>query len=161
MVLLANNRKPWLDRFPTKLSGIEVGKKLKRLYFLHGANIVPPWGIPSHSDQIARYVMNYADGGQAEFPILHGRDLLEITWWPGSGPKTADEATIAWRGMNSALDAWATKDSSGKLTDEKELRLFKSVWENPRPDEEIVSIDYVSAKSRVLLPFLIAITVEP
>jgi hypothetical protein len=39
------------------------------------------------------------------------------------------------------------------------IRLFKTSWVNPFPDEEITSIDYVSAMSDAA-PFLIAITAE-
>jgi hypothetical protein len=63
--------------------------------------------------------------------------------------------------MNPALKSGSTRDQAGKRTNKRELRFFKSVWENPRPDEEIVSIDYVSAKTFSIYPFLIAITVEP
>jgi hypothetical protein len=34
------------------------------------------------------------------------------------------------------------------------------VWDNPRPDQEIVSFDFVSKKTATAAPFLIAVTLE-
>ena len=161
VVQLVDGPKQWQNRFETKVSGIKVGQKLKRLQILHGANVAMPAG---HSTgQAASYVMHYADGSQVEFPIIYGRDLLMLPWVSNksmSMQKTAEEATIAWRGMNSSLFFQGLRDDNGNLPEEKEIRIFKSVWENPRPDEEIASIDYVSTMTKGLLPFLIAITVE-
>jgi hypothetical protein len=39
------------------------------------------------------------------------------------------------------------------------LRLYRASWDNPRPDEQVTSIDYVS-RMTAFAPFLIAITVE-
>ncbi len=104
--------------------------------------------------------MHYADGSQVEFPIVYGRDLLVMVWWPGFGQENAEDATIVWRGINPALKRCPSRDQAGTLVEGKELRLFNSVWENPRPEEEIVSIDYISTETTGLLPFLIAITME-
>ena len=160
VVQLADNQKDWQDLFETRVSGIKVGQKLKRLQFLHGANIDSLFRMrPSLSGQAASYVMHYADGTQVEFPILYGRDVLTLAWNPSWANEKAEGANIVWRGLNSAIDH--TGYGMGSLKEENKLRLFKSVWENPRPDEEIVSIDYVSTETKYLLPFLIAITTEP
>jgi hypothetical protein len=34
------------------------------------------------------------------------------------------------------------------------------VWDNPRPDQEIVSFDFVSRMTATAAPFLIAVTLE-
>jgi hypothetical protein len=47
--------------------------------------------------------------------------------------------------------AWKGKDGR---------RVYVSTWENPWPDVEIVSMDFVSAMTRCG-PFLIAVTAEP
>ncbi|HIL69015.1 MAG TPA: hypothetical protein EYG38_04100 [Verrucomicrobia bacterium] len=118
----------WKNSFATRVSGIKVEQKLKRLQFLHGVNIYGPDYKGPLSGQAASYLMNYADGSQVEFPILNGRDLLKMAWWPGWGQETATEATIVWRGMNPALKSGSTRDQAGKRTNKRELRLFKSVW---------------------------------
>jgi len=163
-VQLADNQLDWQEHVETSVKGIEVGKKLKRLHILHGSNVDHPSSRSPVSGQAATYVMHYADGGQIEFPIHCGRDLLPVLWWPGWGPETATEATIAWRGKKSVMRGvekiGGIKDQNGNPRNDSELRIFKSVWENPRPDEEIVSIDFISSETRGLLPFLIAITVE-
>jgi hypothetical protein len=40
------------------------------------------------------------------------------------------------------------------------LRIYHSIWQNPRPDEEVVSFDSVSKLTTTAAPFLIAVTVE-
>jgi len=163
VIQLANNQKQWGDGFDANVRGIKIGQKLDRLQFLHGNNIRSlggPHGYRQPSDHAASYWIHYDDSSKVEFKILSGRDLLKVAWWPGWGPEHAEGAEIVWRGTNASLEAFQAKDQNGNVTDEKELRLFKSVWENPRPDEEIVSIDYVSSETQNLLPFLIAITAE-
>jgi len=40
------------------------------------------------------------------------------------------------------------------------LRLYLTSYENPHPDKEVVSVDYVSAMA-MAAPFLVAMTIEP
>lgn len=162
-IQLADNREPWLEGFVTSVRGIKIGQKLNRLQILHGANIhflEANYGYRIPSGQAASYWMHYADGSKVEFPIVNGQDVLKVAWWPGWGAEHAESAEIVWRGTNSSLESYQIKDLNGDFTGKKELRLFKSVWENPRPDLEIASIDYVSSETHNLLPFLIAITAE-
>jgi hypothetical protein len=76
-----------------------------------------------------------------------GKDVLD--WW--SKPPESDssqELRVAWTGYNH-------DSRGGGIT----IQLYKSTWEIPRPDAEIVSMDFVSAK-QTAAPFLVAITVE-
>ena len=41
----------------------------------------------------------------------------------------------------------------------RRIRLFRVTWDNPSPDVEIRTLDFVSLM-RVAAPFLVAITVE-
>jgi hypothetical protein len=55
---------------------------------------------------------------------------------------------VAWTGVNEA-----------SLKQNKNLRLYLTTWENPKPDKKVVSIDYVSKKTNAG-PFCIAMTLE-
>lgn len=136
--------KGWAN-YPVRTDGIQVGQKLRRLHVLHAAvEQAPP------STVIGSYVLHYADGSQAELGIVYGHDLR--TWWLGGRGDTEKEvsaATVAWTGTNPLAEAC-----------EAMVRIFHRVYENPRPDLKVVSIDFVS-KLAPAAPFLVAMTVEP
>jgi len=130
--------------YPKRVLGMRLGLSCRQIHFLHAT----AWGTESDGTRIATYVVHYADGGETAIPIVLGRDVCD--WWRfPSRPRDAERAVVAWTGTNR----WSALRNSS-------LRLFKSSWENPRPDVEIKTIDYVSALRRAA-PFLIAITAEP
>jgi hypothetical protein len=89
-------------------------------------------------------VIHYANGQQQQVPINYGKDVLD--WWMNEGVDGAS-ANAVWRGRNDASPNGPQKG------------LFKTTWNNPRPDQEIATIDYRSTMTDSA-PFLIAITVE-
>ncbi len=92
--------------------------------------------------QVGTYLIHYADGQRKEVIIIYGEDAPG--WWGGAVKKPLARATVAWTRTN-AFDA--------------AIRLFKTVWENPLPQVEIKSLDFVS-KMTDAGPFVIAITAE-
>jgi WD40 repeat protein/serine/threonine protein kinase len=120
---------------PAAVAGIAMRHKCRRLHFLHATH-----GWETSGTLIGSYVLHYADGKQEEVPIVYGRDLTD--WVPVS----ADAADL-----QGAKLAWKGKDGH---------RVYMSTWENPRPDMEIASLDFVSKLTKCG-PFLIAITAEP
>jgi hypothetical protein len=81
------------------------------------------------------------------FPIVYGKDVRN--WWTiKREPLTTQNSSLAWVGSNAEVQS-----------ESKALRMFKSAWENPFPDEEIASIDFVSSLSDAA-PFLVAITAD-
>jgi len=144
---LINSRK----KFPEKIRNITIERKCDRLHLLHGAS-----NVHSLNKQVARLVLHYRDGSQAEIGIVSGKHLLD--WWgpiyntdAGSGRKTTSPDTeLAWAGSNP----WIKKRDP-----DYSLRLYKSTFANPRPDLEIASIDYISTLADAA-PFLVGLTVE-
>jgi hypothetical protein len=121
--------------FPEQVPGMKVGQKCKRLHFLHAAG----WAnYVEEGVQIGKYVLHYADGSQREIPLLNGDNVGD---WGGISTENPKHAAIVWTGHNDTMD----------------LRVFKTTWENPLPDQLIETIDYVSDMT-VASPFLIAIT---
>src|SRR5207244_128896 len=97
---------------------------------------------------IASYIVHYADGQTREIPVLYGKDVADW-WFDARHPLDPTDAKVAWRGLNEAAKAYG-----------KSLRLYQTRWENPRKDEAVASVSFVSTVT-LSAPFLIAITVEP
>jgi len=129
---------------PERITGIGIGRKCRRLHFLQGAG----WNAPPDT-LVGKYVLHYVDGQQRELPIIFGQDTE--AWWrlgPPFAPGRVDGAIPVWSGSNRMTQ----KDGCS-------LFLYKSTRDNPRPESELVSIDFLSSLSPAA-PFLVALTVE-
>jgi len=120
---------------PEQVTGIPVRQKVRVLHMLQGA-------ISAHTNgtQIGRYVLHYADGEQRELPLVVGEDVRDWSFNPG---QPAANAAAAWTGPGG---------TGG-------LRLDHRAYENPRPDVEITTLDFISAGTQAT-PFVVAITLE-
>jgi WD40 repeat protein/tRNA A-37 threonylcarbamoyl transferase component Bud32 len=135
--------------YPKQVSGITIARRCEQLHFLHSALYAP---TATNGVRLGAYVVHYADGQQREIPIRGGIEVAD--WWTHS-KETNTQFTVAWMGTN---------EKSVKY--QRFIRLFKTTWRNPRPDVEIASIDFLSARVAppgrgVPAPFLVAITAEP
>jgi len=132
------------SQLPEHLNGLGIGRKCRRLHFLQGTG----WQAPSGT-RVGTYVLHYADGQQAELPIVSGLDTGP--WWvfyPPIAPTEPGGALPVWNGKNRRN----AKDGCS-------IYLYKSTRANPRPEIELVSIDFVSSMSSAS-PFLVALTLE-
>ncbi|RJP28570.1 MAG: hypothetical protein C4527_11580 [Candidatus Omnitrophota bacterium] len=133
---------------PKRVEEIEVGKKFETMHVLHAC----AWQAPEGS-AIGSFILHYTDGGREKIDINYGEHVLD--WWGMQGGELDSEnSEIVWRGKNALIRA---QEEQGQSVEP--LRLFKTTWKNPRPDQEVTSIDYVSTMSDAA-PFLLAITVE-
>jgi hypothetical protein len=138
-------------RFPVQVKRISVSRRCARIHLLHGAS-----AVRTLDKEIARLVLHYKDGSQAEIGIVAGQEVLD--WWgpiyntdAGEERHTTSPGTeLAWAGSNP----WIKKQAP-----EFSLRLYRSTFANPRPNLEISSLDYVSALSDAA-PFLVGLTLE-
>jgi WD40 repeat protein len=130
---------------PMMVEGIEVGRKCERLHFLHATRYsdrdLPPVEVGS-------YVLHYADGQEKSLPIVYGQDIRNCCTVQGE-PLEAQKAVLAWLGTSPEVQANSAF-----------LRLFMSTWSNPRPGQEVISLDFRSSVTNDAAPFLIAVTVE-
>jgi hypothetical protein len=133
--------KSFTEPFPKEIKNIRVGHDCRKLHFLHAAST--SWGTTNEAI-IGHFFIHQSGLPAAEVPIHFGSDVRD--WWVHAKQQPAgkDPATIAWASTNLAGQA---------------LQLFKTTWDNPRPDAKVESLDYVSSMSTAA-PFLIAITVE-
>ncbi|MHB1305763.1 MAG: M56 family metallopeptidase, partial [Limisphaerales bacterium] len=117
-------------RFPSRVEGIPVGGRVGGLHLLHGAAYDAPDGTP-----IGRLVLHYADGETRDLPIRYG--IHSRNWWVEgsevSGAIGDPSSRVAWTGRSSETDA---RDAT--------LRLFQTRFVNPRPDQPVTSLDFVS-----------------
>jgi WD40 repeat protein len=124
--------------FPEQVRGLRVARKCQRLHFLHAAG-----GKEMDGTQIGTYEIHYAGGATREIPIRYGEDLR--SWGSKVDPNPdLKRAQVAWTGINTA----------GFV-----VQLCRSTWENPLPNIEIESLDFISDLTQAD-PFLLALTVE-
>ncbi len=158
--------------FPGAIKGIPIGHKCQYLYLLHGASFVRTQ-VPAVPDEngfmpvlpiyettnlpIAKLVLHYSDGGDSELEIVSERHLLD-TWGPVCVTKvpttercpTSPGTELAW------IKGEAPSEKSQKLNS---VRLYRTRFANPRPNTEIVTVDYVSTRTEAA-PFLLGLTIE-
>jgi eukaryotic-like serine/threonine-protein kinase len=143
------------DKFPQKAGNIPVRQKFKRLHVVHGTMLTEAEDLP-----IGGYVMHYADGTQQELEIRYGQDVRAFWWSAGLDPDV-----VSWWNLQTDSRKEATKATlagellPNRMHPEVPRRLYHRSWENPRPEVEVVSIDFVSRMTRSG-PFLVALTVE-
>jgi len=146
---------PWRwhwEQHPARVDGIRLETTFQRLHVFHGMlqGYYEPLVVESGME-VGHYTLHYADGTQADLPIVVGRHVRN--WWVEATEENPyqplPEGTVVWTGSNpSAKDAKAT------------LRLYLTSYDNPHPENEVVSVDFVSAMTTAA-PFLVAMTIEP
>lgn len=106
-------------QFPAGVRGIRVGRKFSRMFFLHTA----AWAYTGRSP--GSYRFHYADGKSDTLKLECGVNIGD--WWNVSA---LPEAKIGIVGTN---------------TSGRKIGTYVAVWDNPHPDREIVSMDFLSA----------------
>ena len=97
---------------------------------------------------IGEYRINYDDKSTENIAIEYGKDVRD--WWYREDEKETSRAKVVWKGENNLARQYSCR-----------VRLYLTNWTNPKPEQKIVSIDYVSRKDEtVAAPFCVAITAE-
>jgi beta-galactosidase len=130
---------------PAEIRGIAVGRKADAIFFLQTARIDkrrrPDKKGPGIPLELARYAIHYADGQQAELPILAEVDVED---YHQKSPAVIPGAQLAW-----------IKPYEGT---EYSAVAYSKQWSNPRPDVAIASIDILPGKDACGVPAVLAIT---
>jgi type II secretory pathway pseudopilin PulG len=126
-------------RYPEQINGIRIEKRCRQFHFLQACG----WHSPD-ATQVGSYLVHYAGQKEVVIPIVYGEDVRD---WNGSNDMVGEitRGQIVWSGINNAG---------------LHVRLFKTTWVNPMPEQEILSIDYISSMVEAA-PFLVALTAEP
>jgi hypothetical protein len=129
--------------YPESVEGIPVNRTCHQLHLLHGT-------VQGLGDQlvVSSLMLHYADGTTGKLDIVYGQQVYDW-WFKGTADlPLAGNTKVAWVGQNPVAAAGGYR-----------IRVFKSSFENPKPDLQIKTIDYVSALT-TSGPFLLALTVE-
>ena len=129
--------------YPQQVTNISVRQICHRLHFLHSAIFATQ---TTNDTPIGHYLVHFSGGQTDTIPIVLGRDLAN---WRSRPNDDLSGTTVAWEGASRADQQRNRK-----------VRLFKTTWTNPRPNEAIQSIDFVAGRVAAK-PFLVAITAEP
>lgn len=144
VVQLADQAGPrTLNSLPNEVRGIRVNRTCRRLHFLHATASEALDGT-----EVSSYVVHFADQRSQRISNVYGRDLR--SWWTTLGESlTTERSPLVWMGTNPEVQS----DNA------ESLRMFKSTWENPWPEVEITSMDFIS-NGKGARPFLVALTAE-
>jgi hypothetical protein len=156
VIQLGRSGADW-STLPTSVCGVQVGRRLRQIHLLHGT---------AHRERegavIGSYRLNYEDGQTREIEICYGRDVRD--WWGSNDPKpTGGRSQVVWttpveRTLGQYIDFVPGPHAAADSTAEA-VRLFKTTYDNPRPSETVVSLDFTSTLTQSA-PFVVAITVE-
>ena len=133
--------RPMRANLTERAEGIQVGQAAKTLQFLHGTG----WGHAPHGTVIGKIVVHYQDGETAEIPIRTGVHVRD--WFLNAQDR---------RQVSDGKLVWV--HSSPELS-HRDIGVYLMTWENPRPDQVIQSLDYVSTMTDSA-PFLLGVTLE-
>jgi WD40 repeat protein/serine/threonine protein kinase len=140
LIQLRSSHPDWF-RFPDHVR-IQVGRRFGRIHVLHGTAHPERDGVP-----VGLYRLHYSDGPEQQMEVVYGRDVRD--WWVSRDPRLpAGSSEVAWS---------APRRSASSQTDT--VRLFKTTYANPRPEAEVVYVDFISGMTQSA-PFLLAMTVE-
>jgi hypothetical protein len=97
---------------PEKVTGIAVGQRANKLWFLQAA----AWVSNTVGQEIARYVIHYEDGTQSIFPI---RNKFEIAdWW---NPAPLPAAKVGWTGKTICIRRSVCTSWNGRILSRRKL----------------------------------------
>lgn len=130
--------------FPAAISNIKVSGKFSRLFFLHTS----AW---KRNGEAGRYRIHYADGKSCDFILCVGRNIDD--WWSLNRLPEAKRGITRKNPLGAPVTAYVAE------------------WENPRPEEPITTIDFLSPgavngqaidylPSKAPVPILIAVSGE-
>jgi hypothetical protein len=128
------------DYWPDARRGLAVGRKAARLHLLLGAFHGRRDGEP-----LANVVLHFRDGEPAALRVAYGLHTRNVLL-----DRDAEDAPLA--DPNARL-AWQT--NAGRF----HARLHHAVFDNPRPGEQIVRLDFVSLFGDAT-PVLFAVTLQ-
>ncbi len=131
------------DELAPAVRGIPVGRKCQRIHVLHGARSPEAEGAA-----IGSYLCHYADGSTQAVDIVYGADVRSFYPWALDPKREIQRGKLAWAGANPV-----------SIQAQGEVRLYLRSYENPRPEAEVASLDFLS-RLTASAPFLVAITVE-
>jgi WD40 repeat protein len=126
--------------------GVPVNRVCRALHFLQAGEELLRLAA---GDEVARWIIRFADDTTLEFPVIYGEHLRD--WWHFKNqPLAAGKAELAWQGSPPIPLGYGAKN----------VVLYKSTWINPKPEVPVARLDFVLNKPNTR-PFVVAITADP
>ncbi len=117
-----------------KVEGIEIREKARAVYFFHAS----AWGA-DNGKAVMDYMVHYASGKQLRIPVRGGKEITD--WFRIGNRRNVPKTTpVAW--TNTAKHGFVCWR-----------------WENPNPEDEILSLSVESCSTNAV-GIVLAITVE-
>jgi beta-lactamase regulating signal transducer with metallopeptidase domain len=135
-----------IPKLPKMVAGVQVQRKIMRLYALHAVQFAGPPRLVCDGERIGEFTLHYDDGSSATLPIIFGVHVRNN--WNDDRGTPVSEGKVVWTGRNRVSD-WMNSS----------LRLYLGVWENPHQDKTVTTLDFKSTDSDAG-PFCVALTVE-
>jgi hypothetical protein len=140
-LLLRSKNMPQLKE---AVRGIPIKRKCRYIHLLHGVGYSDKDGVT-----IAVMEIHYANGEKREIPIILGVHVRN--WWKEKTEKISTVSDplsgVAWSGQGT-----------DPPPERASVRLFRSTFENPLPDEPIAHIDFVSRDTGAI-PCIVSLSV--
>ena len=130
---------PDFELFPKSVM-IPLQRCFQRLHVLHGTRWDVERGTP-----IALLVVHYAVGLQTNLPVCYGQHVAKS--FPEDSIENANASEADW------------KEDIRPAPSEWKVHLYETTFQNPHPELEVGSIEYVSKLVRCG-PFLVGLTLE-
>ncbi|BCM92985.1 hypothetical protein IAD21_04870 [Abditibacteriota bacterium] len=123
------------DVHPREVKGIPVHRKADRLYFLHTS----AWGVPHFTYRVyfTKARKEWIPGMPNPYIDVEVKDENIGDQWGvekySNGDAFKGGATVAWSGQNAGAKGYGVQ-----------VGVWQMIWDNPRPEDEIESIDILS-----------------
>jgi hypothetical protein len=124
--------------FPSEVR-IPIGCKAASLVFLHTLSQPLAWSYSAQLTYASAYVVDYADGTRADFPIEYKQNILEYNALDAAGGDYKSSVVTLPR----AVPAY-----KGTLSGGETILLLAAEWVNPCPRKEIAAIRMRSTSRR-------------
>jgi hypothetical protein len=133
--------------WPGAVTGLRIGQKCERLEFLYRIEMADDKKDADFLGQVtSTFVIHFANGDSSQLEVRIGDDAWDYI--VGSeGPRPTKHSITAWTGP---IDSSKPAGKQGQI--------FQSTWNNPHPEVEVTSVDFVSSLNNAS-PCLYAITV--
>ena len=152
-------------------AGVLVAAEGEALVAAHGVGAVTPLPLDvTRADSINAAVSAAAAAmgpGRRLVALVNGKSHLDGSLQAPRGPHSVSQSGARFQNIRD----WILKADPGGVPDAKTawtgmnpeqggIRLFDLIWENPHPEIQIQSLDFISSMTQCA-PFLVAVTAEP
>jgi hypothetical protein len=139
-------REPGMLAFVWERTHLPVARKFRKACWLQGTI----WTAPDN-DAAGWLIWHYGNGASERVPITYGKTTARF--W-GDLDQIATE-------KNFPEPVWKHHETAEEVGKERWLRLYEQSWDNPHPDLEVATVDFVSNRESPAAPFIVAINVYP